>query len=453
MIAIGRPFAQARSLISLENRKLLAATALVGAATLLVKLFALGREVVTANHLGTSDAKDASLTAWLIPGFLALIIPNAIVASLVPALIDTRLKQGAAEARRLFSEVILVSATMLLIVPAALLLAGPQLLALVAPGYGPAKLVLAYELMTILAPAVPLMGIAVVWSGPLNSDDRFLVAALAPGLVPLASTAGLMMSPSHGVHALAAGFTIGAALYFAVTGWAVYRSGLGSRPAWHGGLAPSRRVAGQFWPLVVNGAVFGGLGVVDQAMAATLGGGAVSTLGYGSMLVLPIIGIGSSALATTIFPHFSRQVAHENWVGMRTTLRTYSLVILCATAPIAIVMIVGARPIVSLFFERGEFSSEDTIAVARVQAMYALVIPVQALATLMSRLVIALGATHVMLMGSIAIFGLNVAGDYLLKEWIGVEGIALATVLNQIVSLVFLVFILRWAIAKRLVAR
>jgi putative peptidoglycan lipid II flippase len=449
MIAIGRPFAQARGLISLENRKLIAATALVGAATLLVKLLALGREVVTATHLGTTDAKDAALTAWLIPGFLALIISNAIVGALVPVLIDTRLKRGMAESRRLFSETAFAAATVLLILPALLLLAGPRLLTIVAPNYGPAKIALAYELMTILAPALPLIGISSIWTGLLNADDRFLVAALAPAAAPVTSTLALVLSPSHSVHALATGFTVGAALQFALTGWAVRRSQLGAWPAWHGGLPESRRVARQFWPLLANGVVFGGLVVVDQSMAATLGSGAVATLGYASMLVLPMIGIGSAALATTIFPHFSRQVAREDWTGLRATLRTYSGLVLIATVPLSAAMIVGARPLVGLVLERGEFSRADTIAVARVLAVYALVIPIQALGMLMARLVVALGAGHLMMIGSIAIFGLNVVGDYVLKEWMGVEGIALASVMNQALSLAFLILIWRRVIARR----
>jgi putative peptidoglycan lipid II flippase len=452
MIAIGRPLAQARGLISVDNRKLIGATALVGLATLLVKVLALGREIVAANHLGTSDAKDASLTAWLIPGFLVLIVSNAIVGALVPVLIDTRLKQGAQESRRVFSEIVLVSAAVLLIVPALLLLTGPPMLAAIAPSYAPAKLALSYELMTIMAPAIPLIGIATVWSGLLNSDDRFLTAALAPALVPVCSTVALVAAPSHSVRALALGFTIGAALQFAVTGWAVSRSGLGARPAWHGGLAPSRRIARQFSPLVANGVVFGGLGVVDQAMAATLGKGAVSVLGYGSMLVLPIIGIGSAALATTIFPHFSRQVAREDWSGLRATLRTYGGLILMLTLPVAALLIICSQWLVGLVFQHGQFSHGDTVAVARVQATYALVIPIQALATLMSRLVVALGASHLMMLGSIAIFVLNIAGDYLFKEWLGVQGIAFATVLNQLVSLIFLAYIWRRVIAQRTAA-
>ncbi len=453
MIAIGRPLAQARGLISVDNRKLIGATALVGLATLLVKVLALGREIATAGHLGTSDAKDASLTAWLIPGFLVLIIPNAIVGSLVPALIDTRLKHGTREARRVFGEVLFASAAVLLIVPAVLLLVGPPLLGLIAPSYGPGKIALTYELMTIMAPAVPLTGIATVFAGLLNSDDRFAAAALAPGLVPLCSTIALLASPGHGVRALAYGFTAGALLQFAVTTWAVLQSGLASAPRWYGGLQPSRRIGRQFWPLVANGFVFGGLGVVDQAMAATLGPGAVSTLGYGSMLVLPAIGIGSAALATTILPHFSRQVAREDWAGLLATMRTYGALVLLVTVPVAGGLVVYGAPVVGMIFQHGQFSHDDTVAVTRVQSMYALVIPIQALATLISRLVIALEASRLMMIGSIVIFGLNVAGDYLFKEWLGVEGIALATVLNQAVSLVFLWFIVRHVIGQRRATR
>jgi Na+-driven multidrug efflux pump len=60
-------------------------------------------------------------------------------------------------------------------------------------------------------------------------------------------------------------------------------------------------------------------------------------------------------------------------------------------------------------------------------------------------MLIALGKTHLMLVSSMIVFGANVIGDYLLKEWIGIEGIALATVLNLLLALAF-----TWWISRRL---
>jgi peptidoglycan biosynthesis protein MviN/MurJ (putative lipid II flippase) len=50
-----------------------------------------------------------------------------------------------------------------------------------------------------------------------------------------------------------------------------------------------------------------------------------------------------------------------------------------------------------------------------------------------------------MLLGSVIVFVANVTGDYFLKEWIGIEGIALATVINLILALAF-----TWWISRRL---
>ena len=68
----------------------------------------------------------------------------------------------------------------------------------------------------------------------------------------------------------------------------------------------------QFVPYLANGIVFGGVGVVDQAMAATLGQGSLAILSYGNKLVLPVLAIGSAALATVVYPRFSRLVAERD---------------------------------------------------------------------------------------------------------------------------------------------
>src|SRR5215216_5471122 len=73
-----------RKLVTVDNRLIIAAAALVGMLTLVVKVTSMLREVLVAAKLGTSDAVEAYIAAWAIPGFLALIIGDAIVGTLLP---------------------------------------------------------------------------------------------------------------------------------------------------------------------------------------------------------------------------------------------------------------------------------------------------------------------------------------------------------------------------------
>jgi putative peptidoglycan lipid II flippase len=230
----------------------------------------------------------------------------------------------------------------------------------------------------------------------------------------------------------------------------MHREGIPISLGWHGLLPETRGVLRQSGVISANAIVFSGLSVVDTAMAATLGPGSQSTLVYANKLIFPLLAISSAALGTAVLPYFSRLAATEDWDALRHTLSTYTRLILAVAIPATVLLIVFSRPIVRLLFERGEFTSDDTDAVARVLATYSLLIPIQTIAVMLSRVLLSLKIGKVMVLASMGIFIANIISDYFLKEIIGIEGIALATVLNQLLSLIFLIFMWRLLLRTRM---
>ncbi|HEV3137238.1 MAG TPA: hypothetical protein VGZ26_05025, partial [Pirellulales bacterium] len=63
------------------NRRVLASAALLGGATVLVKLFALARDWLVARQFGASDEVDAFLVAFLIPSFAVAVLAHSFAAA------------------------------------------------------------------------------------------------------------------------------------------------------------------------------------------------------------------------------------------------------------------------------------------------------------------------------------------------------------------------------------
>jgi putative peptidoglycan lipid II flippase len=284
----------------------------------------------------------------------------------------------------------------------------------------------------------------------LNTDERFGLAALSPTLVPVCTIAALWIHPQGGITSPAVGFVIGSLLQVLWLLFGLHRNNLNILPAWHGGLAETRMALRQFVPYLANGVVFGGVGIVDQAMAATLGQGSLATLSYGNKLVLPVLAIGSAALATVVYPRFSRLVAEREWTQLQRQVKAYLALTLLITVPATALIVFGSTMIVQLLFEHGEFNPADTAAVARLQMIFALMIPAYTLSQLLSRVLNAMRATRYLLIGSIVIFAFNITADYLFKEWFGITGIALATVGNYMLALAFNLYLFRRLITTRL---
>ena len=438
---------------SSDHRALFNSALLIGILTLAAKGITLGRDMMIASRFGTSDANDAFIVGWILPGFLVGVTAGGFSGALIPVQIEARTKHGRARENAVINEVMLLSTGTFLLIAAFLLVCNRMIMPLLANGYSDSKFNLAAQLTMIMLPAVLAGGIAAVFSAILNASDRFGLVAVAPMAVPAVTAVILLIVPDVNIEWIAAGFVAGTGLQTAILYLGLYREGIPAGFGWHGFMPETRTLTGQFVVLTANGAVFSGLGVVDAAMAATLGSGSQSILTYASKLIVPMLGISSIALGTAVFPYFSKLVAAEDWDGLRHTIKTYTRLILAFAVPLTAGLIVFSQPLVRLLFERGEFTAADTASVAKVFSTYSLLIPIETIAVMMSRVVISLKAGRAMVVASIGIFAFNIIADYVLKGILGIQGIALASVANQALSLLFLLAMWRHLQRKMMISR
>jgi len=429
------------------NRRIFAAMATVAAAGVLIKAAAMARDVVVASYFGTSDAVDAFFIALTVPTFAINIITGSLPAALVPAYVRVTRAEGAEGARRLVSGIFVGTVALVAVASLVLVLGAPLLLPLIGGNFGGDKLALTRHLFYFLLPAVLLAGLSGILSSLLNAHERFLLAAMTPLFGPVL-TIGLLLAAGArwGVYLLAVGLLAGAVAELLVLGWSAYRRGLLAPARWTGWHPETRRVLEQYVPVVVGGAVMGSSPLIDQSMAASLGAGSVATLGYGSKVVAAALGVGTTALSTAIFPHLSSMVAAADWAGVRHTLRTYVRLVLGVSILAVLLIVALSTPIVRLLYERGAFSSDDTLAVARVQALLALQIPFFALGIIAVRLLSALRGNRVLMWVSIMNFVTNIAGNYVFMRVWGVAGIALSTSVVYAISAI----VLCWSVQRRI---
>ena len=112
---------------------------------------------------------------------------------------------------------------------------------------------------------------------------------------------------------------------------------------------------------------------------------------------------------------------------MRHTLRAYTRLGLVVGVAVVLLIVAFSEPLVRLLFERGRFLPGDTIAVARVQALFAIQIPFYLLGLLGVQLLHATSANRVLMWVSVGNCITNVIGNYVFMRMWGVAGIAFAT--------------------------
>jgi len=427
------------------GRGLLATILTVGGLTLLVKIVAAGKEVVVARQLGVGDAVDAFVVAFSLPNLTMQIITTSFNAALIPTYIEVRERAGAAAAQRLLSGVMFWSLGLLLLASALLALLFPLVLPFLAASFSPQKLAFTRLLFWTLLPVITITGVALNWTAALNAEGKFALPAAAPIITSLI-IAGILLFRVHtwGVWGLAIGTLVGGGLEMALIGGYLRRQGFSLLPRWQSMDADLRQVMRQYGPLAGAAAAFSSLGIVDTAVAARLGPGSVAALNYGGKIVIMVMSVTSTAVYTSVLPHFSRLVVSGDWKGIREDLRHYSLLILLTLIPLALLISYFSLPLVRLGFQRGVFTPQDTRLVSHVQACFTLQIPFYTLWVLYLRLISALKMNSQIFLVFSANVVLNFVLDIVLAKYLGVAGIALSTTLVTVFSTsAFYLFLVR----------
>ena len=424
-------------------RPMLSDALIVAAGNVAVKGAGLLKLIVAAHLFGTSDAQDAYLAAFLLPAVLGDIFAATAAPSLIPAMLRLRAAGLEREAADLSREALFASVTLMFVLAALLALASPLIFVLLASGFDPAKTALARTLLYMLLPLLPLAGCNVIWRAILHTHRRFALAAVAPAITPFITLAILLAGAPHwGIYALAIGTITGGFAETTLLAFAVQRLNYSIRPAWITGGPRMAEVLVQFAPLLASSLLLGGSPLIDNAMAAGLEAGSVSVFNFGSKLATVISTIGPAAVGTAALPHLSGMAARGEWQTMRRNLMSFATLIIAAAIPLTALLIAFSEPLVRLVFEKGAFTASSTHAVAVVQSYSLLQAPFAVLIALGFRLTASLRANN--LLPPVAAVGLGVtaAGDFLLRQVLGVAGIALTATFSQIAMILTLAVLL-----------
>jgi putative peptidoglycan lipid II flippase len=425
------------------NRRIFRAAAIVTIGGVLVKGVATAKESVVAGAFGRSDAMDAFLIAFLVPGLLVNLFSESMNQALIPTLVRVQAAEGRAKAQDLLSSAMVWTCVLLAGGSLAMAAVARVFFPLIVTHFSSQKLLLTEQLFYGLLPMVLIAGIASNCTAVLNTFERFALPALAQVVTPLAIILGAwLLAGRFEIWVLVYTNVAGAFVHAGLMVWMMETHGYRFNLRWRGLSPAMREVAGQYGPILLSGLVASGGLLVDQGMAATLPSGSVATLVYANRFVSVVLNLLAGAIATAVTPYFSQLVARQDWAACRHTLNTYVRITALVSVPVALAMIFGSHLLVRLTFQHGAFGPQDTAAVAPVQAMYAIQLPFFIVSRVFYRYLVAIRRTSLIMYCGILNLVLDIALNILLMRWYGVAGIALATSLWTVSTFVFLCY---WA--------
>jgi putative peptidoglycan lipid II flippase len=178
--------------------------------------------------------------------------------------------------------------------------------------------------------------------------------------------------------------------------------------------------------------------------------GSIPALGYAWRIMIMPQGIVGQALAIAAFPTFSTLAARSAFDEMRRILADTLRLIAFLTLPATILLMILARPIVVVLFERGQFDPGSTEFVAWALLLYAFSLAGLAAIEILSRAFYALGDTRTpVLAGLFQLIGMCLLGLWLSGSvfprlgWLAFGGLALGYSLSTLIELGVLLGLLR----------
>ncbi|MBV8845972.1 MAG: hypothetical protein JO307_24445 [Bryobacterales bacterium] len=419
-------------------------TLTVGVLTSAAKLAGAGKTIFMARFFGAGDELDAFLIAFLLPSFVADLIGASLTGALVPQLVRAREAEGPTGGRELADSALSSAATIMLIITGALAASSHWLMPFAAGGFPEEKLRLTTVLFLGLLCWLPMSACSAVWRAVLNAHGLFALPAIAPIASPFMCIACLYaFTRRSGVGVLCIGTVAGVALECFALAIAASRLGYPVVPHWRKWRNPAMAgIARQYLPLLASSGLSSACVLIDQSIAGRLGPGQVSAFVYGTRLTTVMLQVIAMPIGVTILPVLSHLASARDWARVRAT------VLICGAASAAIAFLLaagcirGSEALIRVLFERGAFHHDSARLVAHVQRFSLLQLPFALLLAIGARLASAISANALLArIGVLALIS-GVVLDLVFSRYLGVAGIALATVFVQIVSLVGLTVLL-----------
>lgn len=434
----------------MSHRALAKSATVVSTATLFSRILGFARDIIIATLFGTALPAQAFVVAFRIPNLLRdLVGEGATNAAFVPVLSEYLVKRT----RQEYWELARVIFNLLIIILAVITILGiifaPLIVKVIAPGFisDPLKLQLTINLTRIMFPYIMLIGLTAFAIGVLNSFKSFALPALGPAMLNISLILCIvLLYRKLGVISLAVGVLVGGIAQLSLQLPALYHKGLrlkGKIRLFH---PAAKKIARLLLPRALGSCVYQINVFVDTILASLafiVGEGAVPALYYANRIIQFPLGLFGIAMATAVLPTMSAQAASRDIAQLRRTVSFSLRSVFLITVPAAIGIMVLARPIVQILFERGQFGRYSTDITSYALFFYAIGLFAYGGIKILVSSFYSLQDTATPV--KVASFSLviNVVLNLILMWKLKIGGLALATALSATVNFAVLFLLLR----------
>jgi putative peptidoglycan lipid II flippase len=344
----------------------------VSVAVMASRILGLVRDQFFAGLFGAGLYNDAWLVALRIPNMLRdLFAEGALSAAFVPTFTKFLKGEGRKEAFYLANLVMGSLMVLLGILTLFLFFFSDFFVSLLAAGFSgvEGKVEVTSTLVKIVSPFLMLLALASVAAGMLNTLDHFFIPALAPAIYNVSLIlAAIFLVPrfeANGfipIYAMGCGALIGGFLQYGILLYVLKKEGYSPRlrlSLSHPGI---RKIAKLIGPAIIGVSAVQLSVLINTQIASFLDeNGPVSWLSYAFRIFYLPIGLFGVAVGVVNLRDVSAHAVAGHFEELKETVANSVKMVVFMAIPATIGLLLLARPIVDVLFERGGFTAADTV--------------------------------------------------------------------------------------------
>ncbi|WP_243414713.1 murein biosynthesis integral membrane protein MurJ [Sporosalibacterium faouarense] len=408
------------------------------------KLLGFIREMLIAAKFGSGIETDTFFIALAATGLFTSMFTQSLNTTLIPILSDIERNKGTEGKKEYINNLL----NIVILISVLLVLFGwsfsPIIIRLLAHGFEGKQFDLAVNMMRIGMPVIIFSGIVGIYRGYLQSESMFIESSVSEFPFNLTYIMFLIfLSSLLGIKGLMITSVLAVFSQILIQFPSIKKLKYSYEFRLNFKDPNIKRILYLVLPVLVSVAVNDLNKIVDRSLASTLVEGSISALNYSARLNSIVLAVFITAIATVLFPLLSKAAGYKTYDAFKRLVGNGVNIVLIITIPTTIGIIILARPMVELIFERGAFDLTATRMTSQALIFYSLGLVGMALRTFMERAYYSLQDTKTPMLNGFVAVGLNIILNFTLIGPMKYTGLALATSISTTLTTVYLFYGLR----------
>ena len=409
--------------------------------TMISKIFGFGRELALSYYFGASFVTDAYLISTSIPLVIFSLVGVGINSAFIPIFTSISENESKERAFTFTSRLLLSLFIMCTFSYFIILVFTPQIVKIFASGFFGDILKLTVKYTRISALIIYFVIITNLFTALLQVNNKFYIASIIGIPFNITYVIGIYIAYLKGNVYLPIVTVIAYLIQALMLVYPVYK--LGYKFKCSIGIKDKylKQMIIIAFPAIIGSSLEQVNYLVDKTVASKIGiEGGITLLNYSSKLNLAISGILISSLLVVFFPKVSKLVAKDDRITLKNEILNSINFTIIVSVPISILILILRYEIISFLFKRGNFNESNTIITAKCLLYYSIAFTFIGLREISNGVFYALKNTRTPVINAVIGVSLNTFLNLILSKYLGLSGIALATAISIIFTVILLFF-------------